>query len=128
MIKLAHARDLAPLLTKTAHVCRNLAAENRELKVENASYKRREELQKVAGVAIERGTMEDADIGSFVDRWADDATPLEVLADFVNRTPAGVPLARLEHEKVAGVSGIDGEADVLTTFLATHHPSGGAGF
>lgn len=118
MDKIASVKDVEAVLTKTAGVCRQLAAENRDLRTQLASYQRRDELSKIASQAVERGTLEEDDVPNFVDRWSKDETPLEVLTDFVGRTPPGVPLARLdEHEKVASADG--DETDVLTAFLTS---------
>jgi len=118
--KIASVDDLKQVLTKTAGVCRGLAAENRELRAKNARFERREELEKIASEGVTRGVMDDADVDSFVERWSDDDTPLQVLGDFVERTTSGVPLGELGegHEKLASADG----DDVLTSFLTSQDP------
>jgi hypothetical protein len=115
--KIASAADLKGVLVKTASVVRRQDARIRELEAENAAFRRKAELEKIAHEGVTRGVVDDPD--NFVGRWAHDDTPLEVLADFVERTTPGVPLGELGegHEKVAG-SG----SDVLSTFLSTQDP------
>lgn len=120
MEKVATVRDVQDVLVKTAGVLRNLANRNRELEAENAGYRRRTELTKIASDGVTRGVLDGDDITSFVDRWAEDATPLQVIGDFVERTPVGVSLGELGEgpEKTASA---DGE-DALTSFLTNAEP------
>lgn len=89
----AKPKDVNTVLTKVAHTLRQQHTRIGELEALVAKYERREQLEKVAHTAIERGTMGDEDVDSFVDRWAEDEVPVDVLEDFVGRAPAGVPLA-----------------------------------
>lgn len=115
--KIANANDLQGFLVKTASVVRRQDQRIQQLEAENAAFRRKAELEKIAHEGVTRGVVDDPD--TFVGRWANDDTPLEVLSDFVERTTPGVPLGEIGegHEKVAGAEG-----DVLSNFLTTQDP------
>ena len=114
------AATVNAVLTKTAGVLRAQAARIQDLESELARHHRREGLTEIAKVASSRGTIDDDDIESFVDRWAEDETPLPVLEDFVTRAPSGVPLARLSEGGISKEAGAN--QDVLSSFLLTAEP------
>lgn len=105
-------------LVKAAQLLRAQQEEINSLKATVASFERREQAEKIASLAVERGALAEDEADEYAEHLATSDQDLKMVEDFVGRASHGLSLGK-PLEKTASAEGSegDGQVDVLTAFL-----------
>ena len=104
-------------------VVRKLTATNVEitehrLKTKIASYERKEQAEKIASIAVQRGIMAEDEAPEYAEHLASGGEDLKLVEEVVGRTSRALPLGKMLEKSASADNGnIPVGEDVLTNFL-----------
>lgn len=111
------AAQVNTILVKSAGELRRLSSENAELRAQLAQRERRDQAEKIAHMAVDRGVMDPTDATEYAEKLAASSDNLKVVEEFVGRAAAGVPLGKTLEKTASDNYEGGGGTDVLTAFL-----------
>ena len=121
MITKLGSAEINGLMVKAASMLRDLQAENDGLRGQLATRERRDHAEKIASMAADRGIMDSQEATEYAETLASSDKDLDMVAEFVSRTAAGVPLGDvLQKTASSGETGDGDSAEAnFNSFLLT---------
>lgn len=108
------------LMVKAAHTMRGQQTEIASLKAKIASYERKEQAEKIASIAVDRGIMAEDEAPEYAEHLASGGEDLKMVEEFMGRSTRGLPLGKTLEKTASAENGENaGGEDVLTNFLLT---------
>lgn len=118
MLEKISAAQVNDLMVKSAHTLRAQQTEIAELKTKIAAYERKEQAEKIASIAVQRGIMAEDEAPEYAEHLASGGEDLKLVEEFVGRTSRALPLGKMLEKSASAESGnIPVGEDVLTNFL-----------
>lgn len=117
MLEKISAAQINEMMVKAAHTLRNQQTKIAELQNKIQQFERKEQAEKIASIAVERGIMAEDEAPEYAEHLASGGEDLKLVEDFVGRSTRGLPLGKMLEKTASAESGDVAGDDVLTNFL-----------
>jgi cell division septum initiation protein DivIVA len=118
MLEKIAAAQVDEYMAKAASALRTLSTENAQLKTKIAEFERKEQAEKIASIAVDRGVLAEDEATEYAERLISGGEDLKMVEDFVRRSSGGLTLGKTLEKTASAENDVpEGQMDVLTRFL-----------